>query len=164
MPAKTNDNISENKENTVCDMCFRNDLDIPRGRNMFEGESDTQRWARDVLWFLVQCAQEPRTTTFSELTDELGLPRRGYPRQMALVCRHIIKTLAELEMQDDWKEEEIPHITSIVLKTNGKVPTNMCRVLTGNSRRQPSPKRLQIELNCSFCYEHWDAVLAALPY
>ena len=145
----------------MCDICLRNDLDIPRGRNMFAGESDTQKWARKVLPFLVECAQEPRTTTFSELTNELGLPVMGYARKMADVCRHIVKTLAQLERQDNW-EGEIPHITSIVMRTNGNCSPNMCKALTRNYDQQPSRQQLQAELNCSFCYEQWDAVLAAL--
>ena len=146
----------------MCDICLRNDLDIHRGKNMFAGESDTQRWARKVLRFLVECAQERRTTTFSELTNELGLPARGYARKMSDVCRHIVKTLAQLERRNDWKEGEIPHITSIVLRTNGRCSPNMCKVLIGDYDRQPTRQQLQTELNCSFCYEKWDAVLAAL--
>ena len=119
----------------MCDICLRNDLNIHRGRNMFEGDRPTQRWARKVLPFLVECAQEPRTTTFSELTNELGLPVEGYARKMSDVCRHIIKTLAQLERRSDWKEGEIPHITSIVLKTNGRCSPNMCKVLTGDKTR-----------------------------
>ena len=153
----------------MCDICLRNDLDIHRGKNMFEGESDTQKWARKGLLFLVECAQEPRTTTFSELTDELGLEGRPYNVLMALVCRHIIKTLAELEMRDDWQEGEIPHITSIVTDKNGewssnmwKAITNRWEAITGDPNSQPRSEQRQIELNCSFCYEKWDAVLDAL--
>lgn len=141
---------------------FKNRLDIVRGKNMFAGDTKTQVWARDALPILVQRAQERRTITFSELTNELGLPVIGYARKMSDVCRHIIKTLAQLERQDDW-EGEIPHITSIVLKTNGKCSPNMCKALTEDSRRQPSAQQLQTELDCSFCYDQWDAVLAALP-
>ena len=142
-------------------MCLRNRLDIVRGKNMFVGNTKTQVWARDVLPILVRRAQARRTITFSELTKKLGLPARGYARKMSDVCRHIVKTLAQLERQDDW-EGEIPHITSIVLKTNGKCSPNMCKVLTGSYDSQPSAQQLQTELNCSFCYERWDAVLAAL--
>ena len=142
-------------------MCLRNRLDIDGGKNMFAGNTDTQRWARDALPILVERAQERRTITFSELTNELGLPVIGYARKMSDVCRHIIKTLAQLEKQDDW-EGEIPHITSIVLKTNGKCSPNMCKALTGDYDRQPRRQQLQTELDCSFCYEEWDAVLTAL--
>ena len=142
-------------------MCLRNRLDIDRGRNMFAGNTATQRWARDVLPILVQRAQNRRTITFSELTNELGLPVRGYARKMSDVCRHIVKTLAQLERQDDW-EGEIPHITSIVLRKTGECSPNMCRALTGDANRQPSEEQLQTELDCSFCYEEWDAVLTAL--
>ena len=155
----------------MCNVCLRNDLSIPRGKNMFTGDSDTQLWARDALRFLVRCAQEPRTTTFSELTEKLELPVRGYARKMNDVCRHIIKTLAELEMQDDWEEGEIPHITSIVMDRNGEWSSNMWEAITDrwecitrNPNSRPRSEQRQIELNCSFCYEHWDAVLAALPY
>ena len=51
----------------------------------------------------------------------------------------------------------------IVLKTNGKCSPNMCKAITGDRRRQPSAQQLQTELDCSFDYERWDAVLAALP-
>ena len=142
-------------------MCLENRLDIVRGKNMFAGDTKTQVWARDVLPILVQRLQERRTITFSELTNKLGLPVRGYTRKMSDVCRHIIKTLAQLEKQDDW-EGEIPHITSIVLRTNGRCSPNMCKALTGNSERQPSAQQLQTELDCSFCYDQWNAVLAAL--
>ena len=145
-------------------MCLRNRLDIVGGKNMFAGDTMTQVWAREALPILVQRAQraqEPRTINFSELTDELGLPVIGYARKMSDVCRHIIKTLAQLERQDDW-EGEIPHITSIVLKTNGKCSPNMCKALTGDRRTQPSVQQLQTELDCSFDYERWDAVLIAL--
>ena len=83
---------------------------------MFADDTKTQVWARDVLPILVRRAQAQCTITFKELTEELELPVRGYARKMSDVCRHIIKTLAQLERQDDW-EGEIPHITSIVLKT-----------------------------------------------
>ncbi|MDE0326516.1 MAG: hypothetical protein OXN27_21530 [Candidatus Poribacteria bacterium] len=146
-------------------MCLRNNFYIVGGKNVFEGDTKTQVWAQKVLPILVRCAQARRTITFSELTEELGLPVRGYTRKMSDVCRHIVKTLAELERRDDW-EGEIPHITSIVLRTNGKCSPNMCEALTGNYDTQPSAQQLQTELNCSFCYERWDAVLAALglPY
>ena len=94
-------------------------------------------------------AQAKCTITFKELTEELGLPVRGYARKMSDVCRHIVKTLAQLERQDDW-EGEIPHITSIVLRTNGKCSPNMCKVLTGDYDRQPTRQQLQTELDCSF--------------
>ena len=142
-------------------MCLRNRLDIVGGKNMFADDTKTQVWARDALPILVQRAQEGRTINFSELTDELELPVIGYARKMSDVCRHIIKTLAQLERQDDW-EGEIPHITSIVLKTNGKCSPNMCKALTGDSGSQPSAQQLQTELDCSFDYEKWDAVLIAL--
>ena len=142
-------------------MCLRNRLDIVGGKNMFAGDTKTQVWARDALPILVQRAQEHRTINFSELTDELGLPGGYYNLKMNDVCRHIIKTLAELERQDDW-EGDIPHITSIVLKTNGKCSPNMCKALTGDRKRQPSAQQLQTELDCSFDYERWDAVLIAL--
>ena len=142
-------------------MCLRNRLDIDGGKNMFAGNTVTQKWARDVLPILVERAQDRRTITFSDLTNELGLPVRGYTRKMSDVCRHIVKTLAQLERQDDW-EGEIPHITSIVLRTNGECSPNMCELLTGDCDRQPSRQQLQTELDCSFCYEEWDAVLTAL--
>lgn len=142
-------------------MCLKNRLDIVRGKNMFEGNTKTQVWAQKVLPILVIRAQARHTITFKELTEELNLPVRGYARKMSDVCRHIVKTLAQLERQDDW-EGEIPHITSIVLRTNGRCSPNMCKALTGDSKTQPSAQQLQTELNCSFCYERWDAVLAAL--
>ena len=145
-------------------MCLKNQLNIAGGKNMFAGDKPTQKWARDVLPILVKRAQAQSTITFKELTEKLGLPVRGYTRKMSDVCRHIIKTLAELERRDDW-EGEIPHITSIVLKTNGKCSPNMCKALTGSYDSQPSEQQLQTELNCSFCYnQQWDAVLAALPF
>ena len=140
-------------------MCLENRLDI--GKNMFAGDQDTQVWARDVLPILVQRAQALRTITFSELTEKLGLPGRYYNLLMGDVFRHISTTLAQLERTDDW-EGEIPHITSIVMKKNGRCSKNMCKALTGNSDRQPSVQQLQTELDCSFCYDQWDAVLAAL--
>ena len=71
------------------------------------------------------------------------------------------QTLAQLERRDDW-EGEIPHITSIVLRANGECSPNMCAALTGDSQTQPSAKQLQTELDYSFDYKEWDAVLAAL--
>ena len=147
----------------MCNMLFRNPLN--NGRNMFVGDTKTQVWAREALPILVQRAQDRRTITFKELREALGLPEVGYYNlSMRHVCRHIQTTLAQLEREDDWKEGEIPHITSIVLKTNGKCSPNMCAALTGDSQRQPSRQQLQCQLNWSFCYEHWDAVLDALPY
>ena len=146
-------------------MCIRNRLNIEGGRDMFAGGTKTQRWARDALKILVERAQDrrKRTITFSELTEALGLPVRGYARQMSNVCRHIIKTLAKLESCDDW-EGEIPHITSIVTDRNGEWSSNMWEALTGDPDRRPTREQRQTELDCSFCYENWDAVLAALPY
>ncbi|MYC75399.1 hypothetical protein F4X10_06470 [Candidatus Poribacteria bacterium] len=142
-------------------MCLRNQWNIDGGKNMFAGDTATQKWARKVLPILVKRAQDRRTITFSELTCKLGLPVKGYARKMSDVCRHIVKTLAQLEKQDDW-EGEIPHITSIVLRKTGKCSPNMCKALTGDYDSQPSQQQLQTELDCSFCYEKWDAVLTAL--
>ena len=145
-------------------MCLKNQLNIVGGKNMFAGDTKTQVWARKALQILVKRAQDRRrrTITFTELTEALDLPGRyPYTVKMNDVCRHIIKTLAQLEMSDDW-EGEIPHITSIVMRTNGNCSPNMCKALTGNYDQQPNRQQLQAELNCSFCYEQWDAVLAAL--
>ena len=119
-------------------MCLENRLDIDGGKNMFAGDTKTQKWARKALPILVDRAHARCTITFKELTNELGLPVAGYARKMSDVYRHIVKTLAQLEKQDDW-EGEIPHITSIVLKTNGRCSPNMCKPLqetpTGNRVR-----------------------------
>ena len=143
-------------------MCFRNRLDIVGGRNMFAGDTKTQVSARDALQILVERAQARRTITFTELTRELEvLGHNNHILNMGYVCRHIVKTLAQLERQDDW-EGEIPHITSIVLRENGECGGNMAELFTGDRRRQPSAQQLQTELDCSFDYERWDAVLIAL--
>ena len=139
--------------------CLRN-FDI--GKNMFADNTATQIWARDVLPILVRRAQARRTIKFSELTHALGLSGGYYNLLMGDVFRHISTTLVELEQADDWDGGQIPHITSIVLNARGECSRNMCESLTGDSAQQPSPERLQAELNCSFNYEKWDAVLAAL--
>ena len=139
-------------------MCLRNH---ERGENMFSGDSDTQNLAIDALPILVRCAKQRQTITFWGLRQELKLWGKYYNALMCKVFKHIETTLAELEMEDDWKGE-IPHITSIVLKANGRCSPNMCEALTGDRQQQPSPEQLQAELNCSFDYEKWDAVLAAL--
>ena len=142
-------------------MCLRNRLDIVGGKNMFEGDTKTQVWAREALPILVQRAQDRCPIKFKELTKALGLPGGYYNLKMGDVFRHISKTLAQLEREDDWGGE-IPHITSLVLRENGECSPNMCRALTGDANSQPSEEQLQTELDCSFCYERWDAVLAAL--
>ena len=131
------------------------------GKNMFAGDTKTQIWARDALPILVQRAQDRRTITFSELTKALGLQGGYYNLKMGDVFRHIETTLAQLERRDDW-EGEIPHITSIVLRTDGTCSPNMCVAFTGDSQTQPSAKQLQTELDYSFDYKGWDAVLTAL--
>ena len=138
---------------------FKNPLDS--GKNMFIGDTPTQRWAREVIPILVQRAQDQRTIKFGELTEKLGLPGRYYNLLMGHVFRHIETTLAQLEMEDDW-EGEIPHITSIVLNAKGECSPNMCAALTGDYHKQPSKRQLQSQLDWSFCYEKWDAVLTAL--
>ena len=137
--------------------CLRNRLDI--GRNMFAGNMPTQLWARKALPILVQRAQEGRTIRNTELSQEWERPPGSY---MRFVLRNIVKTLADLEQQDDWGGGQIPHITSIVLNANGECSAPMCELLTGDPTQQPSPERLQAELDCSFNYEKWDAVLDAL--
>ena len=112
-------------------------------KNMFADDKPTRVWARKVLPILAQCAQERKTTKFSELTDALGLPGGFYNLQMGIVFRHIETTLAELEQQEHW-DREIPHITSIVLKENGQCTPNMCQALTGDSTQQPSQEELTI--------------------
>ena len=129
---------------------FKNPLD--GGKNMFAGDTATQRWARKVLPIFVKRAQDRRTITFSELTNALGLSGGHYNLLMGDVCRHIQTTLAELERRDNW-EGEIPHITAIVLNAKGECSPNMCAALTGVPQRQPSPEQLQTELDCSFDYE-----------
>ena len=138
---------------------FKNPLNS--GKNMFAGDTATQRWARKALPILVQRAQDRRTITFSELTKALGLQGEYYNLKMGDVFRHIETTLAQLERRDDW-EGEIPHITSIVLNAKGECSPNMCAALTGDHNTQPSPEQLQTELNWSFDYKEWDAVLYAL--
>ena len=138
---------------------LKNQLGI--GRNMFAGDKPTQVWARDVLPILVQCAHDRKTTKFSKLTKALGLPGGFHNLKMGDVFRHIGTTLAELEQEDYW-EGEIPHITSIVLKANGQCTPNMCQALTGDSTEQPSREQLRTELEYSFKYKKWDAVLDAL--
>lgn len=138
---------------------LKNPLDS--GKNMFAGDKSTQVWARDILPTLVRRAQERKTIKFSELTEALGLQGNFYNLLMGVVFRHIETTLAELEHEDHW-EGEIPHITSIVLNTNGQCSPNMCMAFTGDPTRQPSAEQLETELEYSFNYERWDAVLDAL--
>ena len=137
--------------------CIPNSLDI--GRNMFAGNMDTQVWARIALPILVKRAQKRKTIKNTELSQNWG---RSPGLYMRYVLGSIVTTLAELEQADDWEGGQIPHITSIVLNANGKCSEPMCYLLTGNSQQQPIPERLTAELNCSFNYEEWDAVLAAL--
>ena len=137
--------------------CLKNSLDI--GRNMFAGEMDTQVWARKALPKLVQRAKEQRTIKNTELSQKWGRSPGSY---MRYVLGSIVTTLAELEQADDWVGGQIPHITSIVLNAKGKCSAPMCELLTGAPTQQPSRERLNAELDCSFNYEHWDTVLAAL--
>ena len=137
--------------------CLRNRLDI--GQNMFAGNKKTQVWARIALPILVQCAQQRETIKNTELSQFWGRSPGSY---MRFVLGNIVTTLAELEQSDDWEGGQIPHITSIVLNANGKCSAPMCELLTGDPTQQPMPERLQAELDCSFNYEGWDAVLDAL--
>ena len=137
--------------------CLRNRLDI--GRNMFAGNMNTQVWARCALPILVQRAQERRTIRNTELSQNWG---RSPGLYMRYVLGSIVTTLAELEQSDDWEGGQIPHITSIVLNSNGECSRPMCELLTGDPTQQPTPERLNAELDCSFNYEGWDAVLDAL--
>ena len=139
--------------------CIRNSLDI--GENMFTDADTyvTRGWAQKALSKLVQCAKERRTIKNTELSQEWGRPPGN---SMRYVLGSIVTTLAELEQADDWDGGQIPHITSIVLNANGECSEPMCDLLTGDSTQQPSPERLNAELECSFNYEKWDAVLDAL--
>ena len=66
---------------------FKNPLNY--GKNMFAGDTATQRWARKALPILVQRAQDRRTITFSQLTEALKLPGGYYNLKMGHVFRHI---------------------------------------------------------------------------
>ena len=48
------------------------------GKNMFDGDQDTQVWARDALPILVQRVQNQQTIKFSELTEALELQGSFY--------------------------------------------------------------------------------------
>ena len=70
---------------------------------MFEGNTKTQVWARDVLKILVERAQARRTITLSELTNKLELQGGYYNLLMGKVFKHIIKTLAELDGKEKYR-------------------------------------------------------------
>ena len=139
--------------------CIPNSLDI--GKNMFTDADTyvTRCWAQKALPILVKRAQKRKTIKNSELSQNWGRSPGSY---MRYVLGSIVTTLAELEQADDWEGGQIPHITSIVLNANGECSKPMCDLLTGDPTQQPSPERLKAELACSFYYERWGDVLAAL--
>ena len=129
--------------------------------NMFDGDTDTQVWARDALPVLVKRVQKRKTIEFSELTKALGLQGPFYKVLMGKVCAHISTTLAELKQRENWNGE-IPRITTIVLKKGNKSSPHICELFTGDKTKQPSVEQLHAELENIFNYTKWNAVLDTL--
>ena len=127
--------------------------------NMF-GDLTTQRWAQQALPILVQCAHEHKTINYKEMAA--WFDRKSY-RLMGKVCGIISTTLYELERRPDWKHGEIPRITNIVIRTNGKPGAWVCEKITGNGKTAPPWNEYHDQhLLPTFEYQHWNDVLEAL--
>lgn len=129
------------------------------GKNMFDGDSDSQLWAREALPILVRKAQTRETISYKGLAHMLGLYSRTHPLNMRHVCANISETLHDLEKRYGRK---IPRITSIVVGSDGTLGSWMCESLTGDPDKQPSVEQLASELEPIFNYTKWEEILEDL--
>ena len=134
-----------------------------RGRyNMF-GDLTTQQWARDALPVIVERAQVPDVIRYEELRSAISATTN---RQMGRVCNIISTTLYQLErneLEQRWREGNIPRLANIIIRTNGKPGKWMCEQITGDRNIAPSWRTYQTEyINPVFDYQHWDEVLETL--
>lgn len=128
--------------------------------NMF-GDLKTQKWAKEALPKLVTLAHEQKTITYKEMT-ETWFHTNCY-RNMGKVCANISATLYELEHSQEWKFGEIPRITTIVIRTNGKPGAWVCEKITGDRNiAPPEDEYYEHHLLPTYEYQHWNEVLEAL--
>lgn len=87
---------------------------------------------------------------------------------MGKVCGYISTTLYELERNElksapRWELGQIPRLTNIVVKTNGKPGAWVCEQITGDRENAPSSEHYKKKYVIPvFEYQHWDAVLERL--
>ena len=129
------------------------------GKNMFDGDTKSQRRARKALPILVKRAQAGKTITYTKLAEKLGLYSKTDPINMGKVCASISATLHDLEKC--WGEK-IPRIASIVTRLCGELSPWMCEQLTGNPNKQPTKEKFASELKPIFSYRRWEEVLQEL--
>ena len=129
------------------------------GKNMFDGDNDSQVWARGALPILVKIVHERKTISYKQLAQALGLYGRTHPINMRHVCANISATLHDLEERYGGK---IPRITSIVIRGDKTFSKWMCERLTGYPDKQPSPEQINSEFEPIYNYSKWGEILELL--
>ena len=119
------------------------------GDNMF-GDEEYQKLARKALPLLIEKAKaKPRKTIpYGNLASKLGIPAYGDP--MSPMLGSIVTTLYELGQE--W-QEEIPHITALVVKSGTGYPS-----FPANTPNEV----FDAEFERIFNYPKWDAVQKTL--
>lgn len=129
------------------------------GRNMFDGDDDSQLWARKALPILVKKARARKPISYTELAHALRLYSRTHPLNMRHVCANISATLHDLEERYG---EKIPRITNIVTTKNDKFSDWMCKHITGNPKIQPTLEERTALFKPIYNYPKWEEILELL--
>ena len=127
-------------------------------KNMFDGDQLYQQRARAVLPILVHRAKECKTITYKALGESVGL--RNFFIPLGKVCGSVATTLADL--QERWQGGDIPRITNLVIKENGRPGAYVCEQLTGDRKKAPLQQEYDVLLAIIYDYQKWDAVLETL--
>ena len=127
------------------------------------GELTTQQWARCALLVIVEHAKVGKVIRYEELRSAISATTN---RKMGNVCDIISTTLYQLEhneLEQQWREGNIPRLTNIVIRTNGKPGEWMCEQITGDRNIAPSWKAYKAKyIKPVFDYQNWDEVLETL--
>ena len=125
--------------------------------NMFDGDKLYQQRARAALPILVQCAKARRTITYKELGAAVGMTDL---RSIGRVCGSVAATLADL--QEHWQGGDIPRITNLAIRSDGRPGAWVCEQLTGDREKAPPQEEYDALLEDIYSYQRWDTVLGEL--
>ena len=125
-------------------------------KNMFAGDAKFQLRARRALPILVQYAHARKPITYKILAKELDM----WYRNLDSVCACIAITLYEL-VEEKWGEK-IPRLTNLVIKSNGKISPWVCKHLTGDPNKQPTPGQRVDLFEPIYNFSRWEGVLDEL--
>jgi hypothetical protein len=91
---------------------------------------------------------------FAEMRDLLGISHNGnwYANLLAYIVNRI------RNLKEEWNEP-IPPITALVFKGNENSSEWVCKLLTKNPHKQPTPEQIKKVRKDVAAYDKWDKVL-----